>query len=184
MCVTAASVSLQCRVVRWQFVLYSYILCVLHCTASSCYLVSCCFVSNCIDDCMVHMSMLCSEIMDGIQKLQVGQVGLRERQEVIMVGQESHHMQQRLQSLQQREMVCLLAVKLLARTASEWGTLSIQAEGIQELQDHQKEIQDGLEEVVLAQRSSDVQQRLTKINNRRPFWHRHAQCHCLHIYAS
>lgn len=57
----------------------------------------------------------------------------------------------------------LLAVKLLAKTASEWGTLSIQAKGIQELQDHQKEIQDGLEEVVLAQQSSDVQQRLTKI---------------------
>ena len=101
--------------------------------------------------------------MDGIQKLQVGQVGLREGQEVIMVGQECHHMQQRFQNLQQREMVCLLAVELFARTASEWGTLSIQAEGIQELQDHQKEIQDGLEEVVLAQQSSDVQQRLTKI---------------------
>jgi len=57
--------------------------------------------------------------MDGIQKLQAGQVGLREGQEVIMVGQESHHMQQRMQSLQQREMVCLLAVKLLAKTASE-----------------------------------------------------------------
>ena len=75
-------------------------------------------VALCIDDCMVHMSMLCSEIMNGIQKLQVGQVGLREGQEVIMVGQESHHMQQRLQSLWQREMVCLLAVKLLARINS------------------------------------------------------------------
>ena len=41
--------------------------------------------------------------------------------------------------------------------------LIIQAEGIQELQDHQREVQDGLEEVVLAQQSSDVQQRLSKI---------------------
>ena len=56
---------------------------------------------------------VCSAILDGIQKLQVGQVGLREGQEEIIVGQENHHLQQRLQSLQQREMVRLLPVMLV-----------------------------------------------------------------------
>lgn len=39
-------------------------------------------VTACIDDCMVYVNVyVCSAILDGIQKLQVGQVGLREGQE-------------------------------------------------------------------------------------------------------
>ena len=57
-----------------------------------------------------------SDIMDGIQSLQVGQSNLQEGQEEIRIGQEVDHTLHRLQHLQQNKLVCLF-VHCLHNTA-------------------------------------------------------------------
>ena len=49
-------------------------------------------------------------LADGIQSLQKGQLSLQETLDETITGQESHHMQHKLQYLQQKEMVCLLLI--------------------------------------------------------------------------
>ena len=51
-------------------------------------------------------------LADGIQSLQKGQLSLQETLDETITGQESHHMQHKLQYLQQKEMVCLLLIQL------------------------------------------------------------------------